>query len=231
MPHNGDASWHKRDEDARLMRDKAAIAGAFPNLAWIMDDATDHLALRGTITLVEEGCGVPTTLAVRVEFPHDYPKREPRAYDNGARFPHVPDRHFYPDGRCCLWLPPESRWNGDDPDRLRTFLDEVSIFLDRQLVCDATGVWPGAARSHSIWGYVEFARELLAGHDADDDTVVATFAPFFAGFVAPGRNEPCPCGQGRKYKKCHLPAVESVVAALRCGQGSEGVRPIPRSRR
>lgn len=26
---------------------------------------------------------------------------------------------------------------------------------------------------------------------------------------APGRNEPCPCGSGLKYKKCHLPKDEA----------------------
>jgi hypothetical protein len=25
----------------------------------------------------------------------------------------------------------------------------------------------------------------------------------------PGRNEPCWCGSGKKYKKCHLPADEA----------------------
>lgn len=25
-----------------------------------------------------------------------------------------------------------------------------------------------------------------------------------------GRNQPCPCGSGRKYKKCHLPKEEGV---------------------
>lgn len=29
---------------------------------------------------------------------------------------------------------------------------------------------------------------------------------------ATGRNEPCPCGSGKKYKKCHLPADEEAVA-------------------
>ncbi len=28
-----------------------------------------------------------------------------------------------------------------------------------------------------------------------------------------GRNDPCPCGSGKKYKKCHLPAEEGGVAA------------------
>ena len=39
--------------------------------------------------------------------------------------------------------------------------------------------------------------------------------------VAPGRNDPCWCGSGRKYKKCHLPDEERTSAekacSLRCG--------------
>lgn len=26
-----------------------------------------------------------------------------------------------------------------------------------------------------------------------------------------GRNSPCPCGSGKKYKKCHLPRIEDVT--------------------
>ncbi len=39
--------------------------------------------------------------------------------------------------------------------------------------------------------------------------------------VRPDRNEPCWCGSGRKYKKCHLPEEERAAAeracSLRCG--------------
>ena len=31
----------------------------------------------------------------------------------------------------------------------------------------------------------------------------------------PGRNEPCPCGSGRKYKQCCLAKDESLAAAAR----------------
>ena len=27
-----------------------------------------------------------------------------------------------------------------------------------------------------------------------------------------GRNDPCPCGSGKKYKKCHLPQEEGTAA-------------------
>ena len=31
----------------------------------------------------------------------------------------------------------------------------------------------------------------------------------------PGRNEPCHCGSGRKYKQCCLPADEALASAAR----------------
>ena len=31
------------------------------------------------------------------------------------------------------------------------------------------------------------------------------FRPVVSGKKAPGRNDPCPCGSGKKYKKCHYP--------------------------
>lgn len=32
----------------------------------------------------------------------------------------------------------------------------------------------------------------------------------------PGRNEPCWCGSGKKYKKCHLPDEEQKAAERAC---------------
>lgn len=52
----------------------------------------------------------------------------------------------------------------------------------------------------------DFTEELAAGIDMelddalDDDSI--EMAP------PPGRNDPCPCGSGKKYKKCHLEAHE-----------------------
>jgi hypothetical protein len=38
--------------------------------------------------------------------------------------------------------------------------------------------------------------------------------------VLPGRNEPCWCGSGKKYKKCHQPDDQKKTAqacAINCG--------------
>lgn len=37
--------------------------------------------------------------------------------------------------------------------------------------------------------------------------------PFRKGFTEPGRNAPCPCGSGKKYKRCHLEKLTAGVRA------------------
>ncbi|MGE0225700.1 MAG: DUF1186 domain-containing protein [Acetobacteraceae bacterium] len=64
------------------------------------------------------------------------------------------------------------------------------------------------------WYYSEDARRAAATEKAAED-VVATRPPLFDLNGAPppaarakvGRNDPCPCGSGRKYKKCCLMAA------------------------
>ncbi|GAO03565.1 SEC-C metal-binding domain-containing protein [Anaeromyxobacter sp. PSR-1] len=41
-----------------------------------------------------------------------------------------------------------------------------------------------------------------------DGTVHGAAVPTAARALRPGRNDPCPCGSGRKYKRCHLAGDE-----------------------
>lgn len=43
----------------------------------------------------------------------------------------------------------------------------------------------------------------------------------------PGRNEPCHCGSGRKYKQCCLAKDEATAAAARAKQAAEAPLPPP----
>ncbi|HZO71030.1 MAG TPA: SEC-C domain-containing protein [Ktedonobacteraceae bacterium] len=200
-------SWYELDGGERLAQERERIAVAFPGLLYRIDELAKRVFLEGTITLVAE-CGIPTTIQLRVEFPNGYPEYEPRVYDAGQRFPHVADRHFYPDGQCCLWLPPESRWNGKDPDGLCLLLEEVAVFLDQQLTYEAMGKgqWPGRQRSHRDAGYIEFILELLGS----DQRLLEALAPTLANRSGVERNASCPCGSGIKYKRCHLRVVEEI---------------------
>ena len=44
------------------------------------------------------------------------------------------------------------------------------------------------------------------GEDGGEDGGPSGLAPIVLSKPIPGRNEPCWCGSGEKYKKCHLAA-------------------------
>jgi uncharacterized protein len=60
----------------------------------------------------------------------------------------------------------------------------------------------------AFFNHVDHPMRMMAdllrrGHDADE-AMVALAAERAAVWAGVGRNEPCPCGSGRKYKHCHL---------------------------
>ncbi len=165
--------------------------------------------------------GIWTPVAVEIRLPRDYPSSEPLAYDAERRFRPAPgkiieDRHICSNGQFCLWLPPNSRWSADDPQALLPFLDELSVFLDRQLIYDETGEWPGPHYDHGPRGYRQFIVEQL---HCDVDLCLK-LRPVIAGELTVGRNEICPCGSGIKFKRCHV----DVVAAIQRRVGLDKVK-------
>ncbi len=160
--------------------------------------------------VLQTDCGITSSIAIRVVFPKNYPDSEPTAFDAAGRFPVMADRHIVKDGQFCLWLPPCSRWDTDDPNRILRFLDEVTVFLERQMTFEATGTWPGGQYKHGPHGYEEFMLAILNGNAA----YFASLFPVILGKVDPGRNEPCPCGSQKKYKRCHSDAVAEIVGRI-----------------
>lgn len=207
-------TWYERGNGiARLAHERALVAEAYPSLTYHIND-NDEICLEGPL-VYRTDCGVPDEINVLIVFPFDYPNREPRAYDASEHFPHDLDRHFYDDGyldgRCCLWLPPNSPWDSNNPDSLREFLDETAVFFERQLIFDATGKWPGKEYSHGAKGFLNWIQEMLDG----DERMIAVFRHVLSGSSKVERNQMCPCISGRKYKKCHLGIINEIRRKIR----------------
>ena len=201
--------WYERSYGREFLAEQACLTEQYPDLTFRVDPDSGLMYLTGNITL-QADCGVPTEILVRIVFPMDYPGSEPAAYDAAGRFRVSDDRHIIAGGRFCLWLPPCSRWDKDDPNRLLRFLDEMTVFLERQLIYDVTGVWPGAQYKHGAEGYEEFLLSILGGREDH----LRVFFPVIAGQEQLGRNSPCLCGSGKKYKRCHGQAVEEIKVRL-----------------
>jgi hypothetical protein len=126
-------SWYEGAGAARLDHDLEIVASREELALKFVSEPGEAGALVGTIT-VRLRSGIGYAVETRIEFPDDYPHSEPRAFETGGRFKHEIDRHFYPDGRACLWLEKfETQWRPDDPDALGIFLDQVLVFYLRQL--------------------------------------------------------------------------------------------------
>jgi SEC-C motif-containing protein len=202
--------WYERDSGVRLAADRALVAGNFPTLAFRIDDKAQMVYLEGPLS-IHSDCGIDTSIETRLVFPRTYPDTEPKAFDSAGRFkPHpgkdIKDRHLSSIGQCCLWLPPRSPWSPSDPNALRSFLDQLIVFWDRQLIYDDNGKWPGPAYDHDEQGYRQFVQEELN----DDAGLADALAPLVLGRLFVGRNQACPCGSFRKFKKCHLWRVEEI---------------------
>ena len=198
--------WYEKGGGARFSSDRALVEVSYPSLRFEVKDT--RVSLEGNLTIIAE-CGIRTDIATILKFPWSYPDCEPVAFDAQKRFKAWPDRriedrHLNQEGWCCLWLPPCSPWDANDPVALRAFLDQLVVFYHRQLIYDATGIWPGQAYGHGRDGYVEFIRERLGGEAGLAELLV----PIITRQVTIGRNDRCACGEDRKFKYCHLQVVE-----------------------
>ena len=128
----------------------------------------------------------------------------PPVYETGGRYRKIADRegvneidlHFYKDGQCCLGIQ-----YANSPRRLtvETLIDELLIpFFYRLSFVDRYGL---ASARRDLWGEYAHGKE---GYRQYESEILAIAS------VNPARNDPCPCGKGVKYKRCHLNEVEAV---------------------
>jgi len=91
------------------------------------------------------------------------------------------------------------------------FSDEIARSLQlAQLArnCNALGLWDAVA---------VLARRMLQAmpENAEATQLLAQAEANLARLPAVGRNEPCPCGSGKKYKQCHgaiaAPAIDATI--------------------
>jgi preprotein translocase subunit SecA len=91
-------------------------------------------------------------------------------------------------------------------DRIKQDVVKIVLTVQVRTQEDVAAVEEAPAMTNVQYRHAEYA-EALAGADGDGDAPVAAApappAPFVRGGQKIGRNDPCPCGSGKKYKQCH----------------------------
>ena len=87
-------------------------------------------------------------------------------------------------------------------DRIK--LDVVRVVLTVQVRTqeDVQAVEEAPAVTNVQYQHADY-DEALGSSRADDGEAVAVATPFVRTSEKIGRNDPCPCGSGKKYKHCH----------------------------
>ena len=127
----------------------------------------------------------------------------PIVYEVGGRSATIAERegvglidlHFFDDGRCCLSI----SYAHQRKIHVEQFVNELVIpFLYRLSYTDKYGI---AAAREDLWGEYSHGDEGYREYEEE----IRKFAA-----AKPGRNAPCPCGSGKKYKRCHLDEVAAL---------------------
>ncbi len=189
------------DSEGRIVEGNLAFSAAY-------DGASGKMRIGWEIAGLEQASLLSDSFLIRMDFGETDPNGWPLVYEIGGRCREIAaregvdfaDLHFYPDGRCCLGIQyaPDRRLTAETLiyDLIIPFFYRLS-YVDRYgLVSARRDLWGEYA--HGAEGYRQYERETLA---------------LAAG--NPGRNDPCPCGKGLKYKRCHLDEVESVKRHVR----------------
>ena len=198
--------WYLRSR-AQLDLVRRVVARHPSRLAVRVDDDHEVVLIEGTLRY-----DTGENVRVRVTLARNHPNGEPTTEDVDSLFPQTAAFHKFTDtDRLCLWLPPNSKWSADEAG-LDRYLDELVRHVDRQLVCQADPEhrWPGPAHAHNgRAAYLEALNERFG-----PELTLALVERLMRG-PSLGRNEPCPCHSGRKWKHCHRVTLDDFVRRSR----------------
>ena len=92
-------------------------------------------------------------------------------------------------------------------DRIKQDVVRVILTVQVRTQEDVQAVEEPPPVSNVRYQHADFEEALAGPTEGDGDAAVAIAAPKTAPFTRAGekigRNDPCPCGSGKKYKQCH----------------------------
>lgn len=185
-------------------RHLVAAVERYPNLSIV--GKPGHQYLKGILDVPDGSGAIGTSYSVEIKESPGYPKRFPEAFEVGGDIPIGADTHKGSDNHLCLTVDADEILQCSRGINLVDFIETVLIpHLAHQYFRKITGHYVQEYAHYSA-GIKEFYEELLGTTDFD---VWRTF--FDAVFVNKiGRNDPCPCSNGKKYKHCHQPVGEKM---------------------
>lgn len=194
------AVWHEQDP-GRWQQEQQVARRLLSNVRPKLRDGVAEI--QGVVTVENDDYGhVYGKFGITVQYPDGFtqpgPDNVPNVYlrDPPEFWETGNDSHIESDWRLCLCVASEMAIDFSQPEALDELIGVVKLFLFKEFryqkellrhrqFGDPAPEWLGDDRAHGATGVL----------DAIED----------AG-VVPGKDDPCPCGQGRLFRACHRPA-------------------------
>lgn len=166
----------------------------------------NHWQLVGALDVVDEFGKKWDQYQVKIIYPHEYPNKVPVMFEIGGRIPHEADYHVNGDGSCCLSVPALEMIILKKGITTINFLQKLAIpYLANQTYRCKKGHFEGEEFAHGAGGIFQFYSDLFC---TQNPLLILTLLGEIILNQLPDRNDPCTCKSGKKYKKCHLRAVQ-----------------------
>ncbi len=180
------------------------VQQAYPHLQFLVRGGTVFLS--GTF-LLKDGEKIVDHFQIEIEFPFNYPKRLPVVYETAGRIPRIPDRHTYPSGEACLYLPMQLAEIFPEGSNLLDFLNSpVRSFFVSQSHFELTGKWPFGEWPHGVDAIIEYYAPILGTQDRN---VISRYIEMITKKEIKGHWS-CPCGSGKLLRHCHYEMVAKL---------------------
>ena len=157
----------------------------------------------------QEDCFIRDVFEIKIDLKTFDANGWPKVYEADGRYRQIAkkwnleiiDLHVSSDdGMCCLGIKRGNNRNFS----IKHFLPELVIpFFYRLSYTEKFGI---DASRNDLWGEYSHGEEGLGEYRSE----ISNFAE-----QNPRRNDPCPCGNGKKFKKCHIDDVESLKRSAR----------------
>ena len=100
--------------------------------------------------------------------------------------------------------------NGQTMQKASDYLDELGFFENQEKAKALLPLLIDFNNTSHLWPLKGNTPERLMKHEADARGKIISFADAQKRRPKVGRNDPCPCGSGKKYKNCCLKKDEGV---------------------
>jgi preprotein translocase subunit SecA len=88
-------------------------------------------------------------------------------------------------------------------DRVKQDVVKIMLTIRVGTAEDVAAAEAAPAVTNVQYNHADYDEALAAPSMGDDGGTAVAAPPFVRAGTKVGRNDPCPCGSGKKYKQCH----------------------------